>query len=340
MPNSEEFLESPQEKTDPANPPLVSILIAAFNEEKYILEAINSCLNQTYSHIEIIVTDDGSLDATHEIVDQHFRSDPRVQIFRLPENKGKVAAFNKCFEHSKGDYIAIMGADDIADSNRILLSIKALARRQYNAVCGDCIKFSSSGIISSSLMEDHFAISHDMEFDFHSLLIRPKVLGGTLLIRRELCMSIFPLDESLHHEDWWIPLMATYHRLPIFYIHKPLIQYRMHDSNEPETNILNTNFSTWRTKTQQRKCIHYKMVMDHFNLTKNEKAFVENKLAIHIMLGESSILKRISHGISHFPAIFNPCIPMVDKGKFIASLISPLLSFYMPRWWSLYKIKI
>ena len=100
------------------NNPRISILMPVFNEEKYISEAIESVIYQTYSNFELIIIDDGSIDKTAEIVKKY--SDSRIQFYQ-PGKIGKVAAFNLGFSKSRNiavklanyDWIVINDHDDI-----------------------------------------------------------------------------------------------------------------------------------------------------------------------------------------------------------------------------------
>ena len=105
--------------------PLISIIIPAFNAEKYILASINSSLHQTYSNTEIIVIDDGSLDDTLEIA-QSFR-DNRLKVFSQP-NRGASAARNAAFQASTGDYIQYLDADDLLAENKIEQQMRMVQR--------------------------------------------------------------------------------------------------------------------------------------------------------------------------------------------------------------------
>ncbi|MCP4197142.1 MAG: glycosyltransferase family 2 protein, partial [Proteobacteria bacterium] len=73
---------------------LVSFIISAYNEEKHVVECIDSCLSQTHSNIEIVLVNDGSSDATSETVKRNYGTEKRVHVLDLPENKGKVNGFN------------------------------------------------------------------------------------------------------------------------------------------------------------------------------------------------------------------------------------------------------
>ena len=159
-----------------SNSKTVSFLIAAFNEEKYICEAIDSCLNQSYGNIEIIITNDGSTDNTLSSINSKYSNHKNIKILSFPINRGKVAAFNTCFQNSSGDYIALMGADDISLPDRISNTIYLLQRTNIEMVCGDLIKFCDKKILSRSVMIDSFGIDKDMYFDFDSLNKIQKVI--------------------------------------------------------------------------------------------------------------------------------------------------------------------
>ncbi len=89
---------------------LVSIIIPAYNAQKYIRETIQSVLDQTYSNWELIIVNDGSNDNTEEIVERF--NDPRLRYFKQP-NAGVSTSRNNGLEMSKGEYIAFLDADDI-----------------------------------------------------------------------------------------------------------------------------------------------------------------------------------------------------------------------------------
>ncbi len=92
--------------------PLVSVIIPAYNAEKFIEITLDSVLAQTYKNIEIIVVDDGSTDQTVGIVQQRALEDKRITLLRQ-KNQGVAAARNLAIQHSKGAYIAPIDADDI-----------------------------------------------------------------------------------------------------------------------------------------------------------------------------------------------------------------------------------
>lgn len=104
--------------------PLVSILIPVYNTEKYVAEAIESALNQTYKNIEIIIVDDGSTDKSWEIIESYRAKYPNLIKSYKQENKGACAARNKAFKLSSGQYIQYLDADDLLAPDKIEHQIK------------------------------------------------------------------------------------------------------------------------------------------------------------------------------------------------------------------------
>lgn len=307
-----------------------SILMAAYNEEKYICEAIDSCLNQTHSDVEVVITNDGSTDDTLPLIKKKYGHLPNVKIHTFIKNEGKVAAFNHCFNNSAGDYVFLMGADDISLPERVSRSLQELQTRNLEFICGDLIKFSDDRIISKSMMSESFHVNQNSEFYFDSLLRRPKVAGGTIAMKRSLAEKIFPLPEILKHEDWWIPLVAAIHS-SVSYIHIPMLKYRIHDNNESETNLIHAEFSNWQSRTQMRKIIHYRLVLNTFKLTSGQQNFVRGKRLIHVLLHESNTVKRFKIFKKHFKAYYLRTLTVRDGCKLCAAVLSPLLSFYLPK---------
>ena len=113
---------------------LVSVIIPCFNVEKWVGEAIDSCLKQTYPHIEIIVIDDCSTDKSVEIIKSYG---DKIIWERLPENKGGCYSRNRGFALSKGEYIQFLDADDFILPDKIERQINFLEETGADAIYGD-----------------------------------------------------------------------------------------------------------------------------------------------------------------------------------------------------------
>lgn len=98
---------------------LVSIIMPCYNEERYVLEAIETLLVQTYQWFELIIVDDGSSDATWPLLESLAAADSRVCLFRNRQNKGVIHSLNKAIALCRGTYIARMDADDLSCPTRL-----------------------------------------------------------------------------------------------------------------------------------------------------------------------------------------------------------------------------
>ncbi len=115
--------------------PAVSVLVAAYQSERYLEESLRSALAQTVSAIEIIVIDDGSTDATAAIVERVSASDNRVRLIRQP-NRGHPAARNRGLAEARGRWAALLDHDDIWLPTRLERQLAFLESNRDVAVLG------------------------------------------------------------------------------------------------------------------------------------------------------------------------------------------------------------
>lgn len=117
---------------------LISVILPVYNGEKYLKEAIESILNQTYTNFEFIIIDDGSKDSSLEIIREYEKEDERIVVVSR-ENKGLIATLNEGMERAKGKYIARMDQDDISLPERFERQIKVMKNNNI-MVCGTYTK--------------------------------------------------------------------------------------------------------------------------------------------------------------------------------------------------------
>lgn len=106
--------------------PLVSIVIPCYKGERFLAEAIESCLAQSWPSLEIIVVDDASPDQCGAIAERYARKDPRVRAIRLAQNGGVSRAFNVGFDAAKGEFMTRLAQDDLFLPNAISTMAKRL----------------------------------------------------------------------------------------------------------------------------------------------------------------------------------------------------------------------
>ena len=172
--------------------PLISVITTVYNGEKYISMAVKSVLNQTHDNFEYIIVNDGSNDATAEILDG--LSDKRLKILHTPR-LGRAKALNLSVRNSSGDYIAVLDADDVCLPDRLRLQADFLnsypdvgllssSRRYIIDEHGEVVGSNDTGVLDHDSIVDAMATHNPM---FHS----------STMYRKKLFYEIGGYDERL-----------------------------------------------------------------------------------------------------------------------------------------------
>jgi len=179
---------------------LVSILIPAFNAEKWIAETLRSALGQTWAHKEIIVVDDGSTDKTMSIARQFASGQVRVVT---QANQGAAAARNYAFSLSRGDYIQWLDADDLLAPDKIARQMEALSRCHskrtlLSSAWGRFMyRYYRAEFIPTALWRDLSPVEWLRLKMGQNLQMQP----ATWLVSRELTEAAGPWDTSMFVDD-------------------------------------------------------------------------------------------------------------------------------------------
>jgi glycosyltransferase involved in cell wall biosynthesis len=212
-----------------AKKPLVSILMAVYNGEKYLREAIESMLNQTYMNFEFLIINDGSTDATEEIILSY--NDERIRYIRNEQNLKLIASLNKGLDLAKGKYIARMDADDISLPRRLEKQVEFMERNSDIGVLGSWVQ--TLGLEKDR--EIHFKSGNNQirfELFIHNYLHHP-----TVMLRNDILEKYnIKYEQYLHAEDYafWIKL-SNYTKIDI--LPEILLIYRLHGNNISEIQV-------------------------------------------------------------------------------------------------------
>jgi glycosyltransferase involved in cell wall biosynthesis len=114
--------------------PIVTVLLPVYNASKFLIEAINSILNQTFVEFEFLIIDDGSSDDSISIINRFAKTDRRIRVISR-QNRGLVYTLNEGIESARGTYIARMDADDVSDPRRIESQVNLMERENLD-ICG------------------------------------------------------------------------------------------------------------------------------------------------------------------------------------------------------------
>ena len=131
----------------------ISIIVPAYNVEKYIEKCLNSILNQTYKNIEVIVVNDGSTDNTLNILEEVSKTDNRVILINQ-KNSGVSSARNNALEKVNSDFIMFVGSDDWIDENTCEIAINEATNENADIVMFGYIREYGKKSISKATFED------------------------------------------------------------------------------------------------------------------------------------------------------------------------------------------
>jgi glycosyltransferase involved in cell wall biosynthesis len=209
-----------------SNDELVSIMMPAYNAGRFIYQAIQSCLTQTYRNVEVVVVDDASTDDTNQIAAAFGAHDNRVKIYSHLKNRGEAAARNTALQHCSGRYIARLDADDWDNPSRIEKSVARLR----GLPAADCV---SSGMYmgreGGMVIDKNSYVGMDAE-SFMTGGPRGGCCNGSIVSKREIYELTGPFDETLSvgtDSDWDSRACLVGARWAV--IQEPLYYYRKYD---------------------------------------------------------------------------------------------------------------
>ncbi|MFD0765428.1 glycosyltransferase family 2 protein [Mucilaginibacter lutimaris] len=187
------------EKADLKTPPLVSVCIPAYNCEKYVGEAIQSILAQSYPHIEIIVVDDGSTDSTWNAIRQV--DNERLRSI-ASANKGASAARNLAYHNSTGEYVIFFDADDLLSKDFIARQVNRIDARNDVIVLSGWGRFYNDDLTTFQKEEIPYQEMHLTEWvNTYWYKGAPMTAPGRSLIPRELLKKTDLWNEDLSLND-------------------------------------------------------------------------------------------------------------------------------------------
>jgi glycosyltransferase involved in cell wall biosynthesis len=217
--------------------PSVSVILPAYNAERYIAAAVQSLLNQTFGDFELIVINDGSTDGTSAILHDLASKNPRIQLVSRP-NTGYVAALNEGIELAKGEFIARMDADDLSLPTRFEKQVA------YLRVNPDCVLLGSNvaqmdvaGLVIGPMAD--IAYGHDAIT--HALLrrgwpiVHPAVMMRTDAVRKVGGYVVEYCPNEDHDLFLKLGEIGRLENLP-----EVLVHYRKHDGSQSTQKVEQT----------------------------------------------------------------------------------------------------
>lgn len=192
--------------------PLVTVVCLCYNHSKYLREAVESVVNQTYKNIQIIIVDDASTDGSVTEIERLAKEYPSIELLLLKQNVGNCKAFNSALKLIKGDFIIDFATDDVMSVDRIEKQVNFFATldKSTGVVFTDATYIDAEGkflrnhyeyLIKKKLLKQvpHGDIYRDVLATYF-------IASPTMMMSREVLNSLKGYDENLTYEDFdfWI----------------------------------------------------------------------------------------------------------------------------------------
>jgi teichuronic acid biosynthesis glycosyltransferase TuaG len=276
------------------NGPFVSVIMPAFNVEKYIAESIQSVIAQTHRRWELIVIDDGSTDATADVVQGFASSDSRIRL--VSQQNQKVAkARNAGLRQSEGELTAFLDSDDLWVKEKLELQVKALKENAADLVFSDGFVFHDNNVFDESLTFATLVGGFDGAEMYTDLMLMNRIPTLSVLTRRKVLDEVAGFDETrdrgVEDYDLWLRIARCGYR---FYgMRERLVRYRV------------------RSDSMSRQTV---------DMLKSEVAVVEKHLA-HSNMGREFKRRRRRHLYRGLAAALAEADRPGEAGKYLAQLL-------------------
>ena len=265
------------------NKPLVTVICLCYNHADFVIEALESVLNQTYSNVELLVADDFSTDTSVKVIKNWLKEHPKIPFLVNKENLGNTKTFNKCLKLAKGEYIIDLAADDVLKIDCIANQLEGFKKTTYENVG---LIYGNAELIS----ENGNFINYYFKTDTNRKRLQSQPTGdiyiGLLngnnnlcsissLVKKAVFDSLNGYDENLAYEDYefWIRASRIYN---FDYVDKILVQKR----------VLKDSMYTLLTQKNNKKTRRfnystYLILQKAFKLNRTKEEFVAMLKRIH-----------------------------------------------------------
>ena len=263
--------------------PLVTVICLCYNHANFVIEALESVLNQTHPNVELIIADDFSTDNSVEVIKNWLVQHPEIPFLVNKENLGNTKTFNKCLKLAKGDYIIDLASDDFLKTDCIVNQLEGFEKTTYENVgliYGNASLISENGNFIKNYFETNSTLERIKKQPTGDIYIG--LLNGnnnlcsiSALVKREVFDTLNGYDENLAYEDYdfWIRAARIYN---FDYVDKILVQKRvLKDSmyalltQKNSKNTRRFNYST------------YLILQKAFKLNRTKEEFVAMLKRIH-----------------------------------------------------------
>ena len=218
---------------------LISIIMAAYNAEKTIEQAISSVLKQTYPNFELLVVNDCSTDGTENLVRSIVAKDSRVQLISNEKNSGVSFTRKHGLEEAKGEWIAILDSDDAWAPKKLEKQIDLQEKTNADLL------FTGSTFMDANGKAIDWYLAAPAEVTYRQLLKQNVLSNSSALVRKELYAKYYAIGDEMH-EDFAIWLSILKEGRKAYGVNEPLLIYRIAKSSK-SSNKVKAAMMNWNT---------------------------------------------------------------------------------------------
>lgn len=229
---------------------MLSILIPSYNHAHFIVDTLNSHVENNSFEYEIIIIDDGSKDNSVQVIQDWINQHPQVKTkFISRENRGVTATFNQLIDLSSGKYIRLFGSDDLTYPGANQEIINFLENSGDDAAFGFARVIDAAGnIVASNSIEFLGRKTEDYKHEMkRAVILKWAVVGPSLILKKSVFDTIGKFNEKSLIEDWYLYLNLI-SRLKISFKNQPVADYRIHESNTSRTNDKNKRIKNYESQ--------------------------------------------------------------------------------------------
>lgn len=219
--------------------PEVDIVLATYNGERFLAEQLDSIAEQTLRSWRVLVADDGSSDATLEILARYRHRWGEGKLTVLPPVAGRLgpaASFGRLLAASDADYVCMCDQDDVWSADRLAVTVGRVQARERASMGGPVLVHSDLAVVDERLgpispsLDRYQRLSAARRTGLRHLLVQNSVTGCTTAMNRPLIQSALPIPSEAVMHDWWLALVAAAFGV-VDYEPRALVRYRQHRSN-------------------------------------------------------------------------------------------------------------
>lgn len=213
---------------------MISVCMATYNGEKYVLEQLSSILPQLGDNDELIISDDLSIDRTLKLIEGLEDVRIKIHLNKLPNGYSKN--FENALSKAKGDIVFIADQDDVWYPNKVKKMIEALDNADM--VVSDATGFDGE---LNLLYPSHFRLNGTSS-GFMTNFLRTRYIGACMAFRRSVLQKALPLpaNSKLCAYDYWLAIIGEYY-FKVELVKEPLLMYRRHGGNASSGGVSSDN---------------------------------------------------------------------------------------------------